>query len=1722
MPSNPTWEETADVAPSWNDTSDSSPKWEDTSDHPADLSGIKVDPYQLASINPNRGPMDTYGPQTTDLTEALAQSIVPHIAGNPNATPGAIASDLALSPLRVASMPFQFLPHQVMDTVENVAADVGNIPFIGMGMNPPFEPGKQILPKAESHPDSDIYNQLAEMTTPGNVALAGVLHKAGPAFDYARANPPSFELARQLDQAPLPPEGASTEPIPENRLGVQVPPNPFFNPGVKDLASRAIEEAQNRAVLQPGAEPALATLRRAIEPPILQQVINASKAEPLGGQVSFAAPAEAEAIPNARQSAIPFFDRESEAQGLGRPSTAPTIEDVRAQREREANASTVKGAEPLSEHEVRARMGEGTPLRQQPEATPGAQERLTPDEIRGENATKATIDKWSALTAPEFDQTIKEGKLGVTSSGYRLAENLTADDIPALEEAKKNAHAQRKALSKAAKTPDEFAQSMALGLKGQMFDEAIRWRKALDEAKAIDSPMREHFADLETKYGVGESRRYGEDLKEGLAREQAKAKPISEKEADIAKFDELNKTRNKLIAEDKGFEPEGIKVWKQLEEIKNKYGGMPPAEAENAVSLEQLKEGPRPFDKSTLKTRKQIEAEKAAQAEEPQVESVTALDKASGSPLSATDSLIQRLGGLKFAEENQGRLYSLPHPDAIAQIGKTAWNNGIDVAIAAVKAGRSIKEAIDEAIKYIKKNAKGFDEAKIRANLDSLVRSETKSDTGVPKAEQRTKTPNPVSSSLADVYKIFEPEKKQGSSIKEKAVNFVEAIRTGLSSKFRPLNKLAEDIARASGRSNPKDIAGIMEQLKGSRGRGEADVYRFDKDVSDLVKGKEKDFNAYMFLRRSLDRLNQDIASGESRRSVANFTPESLTAKLDALKSQLGPETTSQFEKAAQGYQDHMDKALRLQVESGRMSQEVYNAIKSGNQFYAPFKVMKYLEETSRPEGTGAKIDTVADFTKAMKGIEDPNFKLGDMLSAGRQSLLISRILADKNLAMRNVAELAPFDTEGRFIKKLGPTEQPPKGMGTVNVMEDGKVQKYATNQDVADALQIYQGGGENIVSKLLSLASIPFKAGATALNLPFQVSNLLADVPRQALVSKYGLRGVQDLIHYPMDFVHAALSSVFADVFGARSKLFEDFLDSGAAGVTVQEHLTPKALQFQEPTAISKSRRLANTVLNTLPRFSAAIEQTSKVLGVKRAMRMEGVESGAQLAKQIPEAITEIRRFSGSPDFGRQGKWVEQARLNLIYMFLNARIQGAVADVGRLTGRDGAGMAAKTWFKVGTAVGIPTAYLWALNNRPEYKDDYDKRSQQEKQNYWLIPKDTYITNEDGEKMRDYWRIPKRESSKWIANLSESALNFAQKRDGKAVTDWANMMLNDISPVNVQGNTAQERMESVVSSLNPLIKAPLEVATGRDTYRHRDLIPDSQKKASPELQYTDRTPEVFKKLAEKMPDVAPEFLRSPIILDNLTRSLTAGLITQFLPHKPVEGRTGIENTPLLQRFQALPYTDQEQFRTQMQSLERESADETLTRFRAVNKLLEDNKGKPLSEIVGQAPKDEKFLRHLVDVWVAKQNGATSQDRQLLALPAKQRAAYITDQLQNMTPDQKNKAILDFARKRVLTEAVAAEMVQRPDSEFGGRPIDTNRPIIHNPDGSISTERTMTIESDGKFILIPTIVNGKQLSQQDAIKEWKAGNNKPVGVFKTNEEAEKYATERSKEIGRLRQ
>lgn len=68
----------------------------------------------------------------------------------------------------------------------------------------------------------------------------------------------------------------------------------------------------------------------------------------------------------------------------------------------------------------------------------------------------------------------------------------------------------------------------------------------------------------------------------------------------------------------------------------------------------------------------------------------------------------------------------------------------------------------------------------------------------------------------------------------------------------------------------------------------------------------------------------------------------------------------------------------------------------------------------------------------------------------------------------------------------------------------------------------------------------------------------------------------------------------------------------------------------------------------------------------------------------------------------------------------------------------------------------------------------------------------------------------------------------------------------------------------------------------------------------------------------------------------------------------------------------------------------------------------------------------------------------------------------------------------------------------------------NRPVVRNPDGTISTVRSMSINVDGLEYLIPTVSDdGRVLDDDEAIDTF-FNTGRHLGAFRTPDDATSYA------------
>lgn len=906
---------------------------------------------------------------------------------------------------------------------------------------------------------------------------------------------------------------------------------------------------------------------------------------------------------------------------------------------------------------------------------------------------------------------------------------------------------------------------------------------------------------------------------------------------------------------------------------------------------------------------------------------------------------------------------------------------------------------------------------------------------------------------LSDAQKIVtaKPEEK---ALAQKAVDAYHKAVTDIVSEYHPVAFAEKQISKNRAEEIPAlTIDKKLELVPGAVGKAQGDLLEFRNLVADKLPTNAEDANTYLFLKRTVDRLTAD----PELKKVGTWTIDKANEALGQLKETMGPENFASLEKVMNGdYQRIMDEALQRQI-GVTLTQDGYDAIKNSNDFYAPFKWMKYVSEDKGGLATGGKVASRAEVTKAIKGMSDTELGLQDILQQSASSIYRSRVIEEKSRAMQAVEELAKKDTENQFFMfPKDASEKPPAGFDTVTYYRDGKLQRMFASKDVAEALKgVYNKTQTDMLLKPLTASRSLFRAGATTYNAVFQLVNALAaDAPRLGIISKYGVRSVQDLLSFPADWIYSLYSSMKSNLF-KPNEVYMDFLKSGAANSSFQRAISPET--FQETMKLERGKwPMMKNVLETPEKFANAIEETTKLTGLIRGMRKEGIKESnplvaffskqkftpkdAETSQKVMDALaSEVRNYAGSPDFAAKG--AKSGTLNLLFTFFNARVRGTTTDLARLVGKEGGGKEAmKTWVNLATLVGIPATTLWFYNNRPENKTDYEKRPQWEKDNYFLIPRDSYTINDAGEKVRDYYKIPKRETVQLFANLLEDSLTNARDKNPLAVATMGEKFLENISPINVQGKTLQERGASVVSSMNPAIKTLLEQIMNYDTFRKRPIVPDYLQARSPELQYFKSTPAAYVELGKYL-GVSP--LRAKAFIEGTT----AGGLTQLIPQNAPGKEMKVGESPIIgafkKRFTGTDVTDSSKIDAALLASEQAQADKraklSLEAEKTANELdamkTKQERVAKLTELYNQNP---TLYKKVIEVNDKRKLGWTNTDTRIQALTVKDgtRATAIWNEIKDMAPKDKTTTINDLIKKKIIDGQVYQQLKELRD----GKPV----------------------------------------------------------------------------------
>lgn len=445
----------------------------------------------------------------------------------------------------------------------------------------------------------------------GNAAIMATLSATGTKFEPGIRDA-AKKFLTQVESEPLSSVELSAQrpqETPVRKIGVRLAQRPQLDP----LHEQVLAEQRPGFIALPGEVPAIEQLKRS------GQVIPGGDAaarverpgggEAIGGKVSFAAPAEAEAIPSGAQAGVaseiekpkallPEKGVENAPQEIQQQTSG--VAEHPGTSESGTPAETGGGNRPVEPTEVRASAQapeSEVPLTEKPRMLGKAEDAINKriSEIRKEGRVRSLgdpelgllqlgkgaikiakgihdfnrwsiemikdfgekirpilkpiwdeavqifqgnhptlemsengvvkksnagseIDRLSNASKEQFDAELKRSGNDLTGMAYKLGENLKSSDIPALEAAREKWVQENRAAKELVKTPEDFNTYFQNARPTQFFEEAKRFRQAMDEAVKTGAKTKEEYAAIESKYGVGRADR-GQALMDAVKRD---------------------------------------------------------------------------------------------------------------------------------------------------------------------------------------------------------------------------------------------------------------------------------------------------------------------------------------------------------------------------------------------------------------------------------------------------------------------------------------------------------------------------------------------------------------------------------------------------------------------------------------------------------------------------------------------------------------------------------------------------------------------------------------------------------------------------------------------------------------------------------------------------------------------------------------------------------------------------------------------------------------------------------------------------------------------------------------------------------------------------------------------------------------------------------------------------------------------------------------------------
>lgn len=763
-----------------------------------------------------------------------------------------------------------------------------------------------------------------------------------------------------------------------------------------------------------------------------------------------------------------------------------------------------------------------------------------------------------------------------------------------------------------------------------------------------------------------------------------------------------------------------------------------------------------------------------------------------------------------------------------------------------------------------------------------------------------------------------------------------------------------------------------------------------------------------------LDALNQYMIAKHAQ----TVEKKGIKTGRDLVKDQqLIQALSPQYEQQARQVTEYSRKLLSYAVNAGLIDKDLATQLIREYPDYVPLKrVFSVLEEVNNPL-TPKGVASVGRQTivQKLKGsereIENP---IESLLLKTEETIH----QAERNVAARQLASYSKLPGFEGLLRELKPNEN---AVHTISYIDNGVKRTYATTKEIEDAAKSLNVESIGLLGKIVSVPTRILQAGATSLNVPFVVTNMLKDQITSFVNSN---RSASTSILNPVNFIHALYESL------GHGKVYREMVSNAAGGtsfdiarqapeLTIERLRAGRNLQSKIAYTVKHPTELLKAVEDIIGR-SEELGRIQNYRGMKQQLLKEGrtEQDATLLAAQAGRENT--------ANFARKGTWGKV--LNVTIPFFNAGIQGA-RQLVRSFQNNPKGTSVKVATSLFTPIAVAT--MWNTSD-PARKQIYDDIDAFEKENNIILIPDGATKDNQGR-----WNVIKIPLPPGLSNLTALIRRPLEQSAGLDPVTVQEMLANALTASTSIDVTSPSKL---LSSVTPQgLKVPLEAYLNKNLFTGKDIVPRS-------MQNLPKTEQARPNTSGTMRFLGNATNTSPLILENMVRTGTGGVGTQLMnasdqllaktgiiPKEQIGGETIGGN--LERRFKKASggRIEDRQFQ-ELQPLKEQGEVESLKKKQAIDSIKTGLKSKNpearkqyLIEGVRSGKINEEILKGLVASIKEDSLQRTYFEKSLISLPVRTRARYVMQNIEGKSSQEKKDFLINLYKKKIITNAVLQEM-----------------------------------------------------------------------------------------------